>query len=131
MTARKLISKLHLTLAAPLCALAFAVSLGGHAALAQTSTMAPTSMAPTMNMAPSTMSTTTKKAGLKSRLPAADKFKSAAEAQASCPADTVVWVNLSGKVYHASGSKYFGKTKHGAYACAKAAKNAGFKASKS
>lgn len=55
-------------------------------------------------------------------------FGSEAQAKASCPMDTVVWENTSSKVYHAANSKYYGKTKHGAYACSKAAASAGFKA---
>jgi cytoskeletal protein RodZ len=57
-------------------------------------------------------------------------FASEAEAKASCPMDTVVWENTSSKVYHAANSKYYGKTKHGAYACSKAADAAGFKSAK-
>ena len=48
-----------------------------------------------------------------------DQYATEAEAKASCPADTVVWVNPRSKVYHASGSRNYGKTKRGAYMCEK------------
>jgi hypothetical protein len=40
--------------------------------------------------------------------------------------DVVVWENTSSKAYHLPGDKYYGKTKHGAYACRSAADTAGF-----
>ncbi len=40
--------------------------------------------------------------------------------------DPVVWENSSSKVYHEQGDSYFGKTKHGAYACKSAADSAGY-----
>ena len=52
------------------------------------------------------------------------------EAKAHCPSDTVVWANTSSKAYHMSGTKYYGKTKHGAYMCLKDADVAGFHGSK-
>jgi hypothetical protein len=59
-------------------------------------------------------------------------FSSVAAAKASCPADTVVWSTLSkSKSYHLASSKYYGKTKHGAYLCEKAATAAGYHPSKS
>ena len=42
------------------------------------------------------------------------------------PGDPVVWENTSTKVYHLSGDKYYGNTKHGAYACRSAADTAGY-----
>jgi hypothetical protein len=41
-----------------------------------------------------------------------------------------VWVNLRSKVYHAAGSKTYGKTKRGAYMCEKEATAGGFRAPK-
>ena len=43
--------------------------------------------------------------------------------------DPVVWENSSSKVYHMQGDSYFGKTKHGAYACKSAADTSGYHAS--
>ena len=50
------------------------------------------------------------------------QFATEAEAKASCPAESVVWANLRSKVYHASSSKSYGKTKRGAYMCEKEAR---------
>ncbi len=67
------------------------------------------------------------KSGSHSRLPSGEAFKTMAAATAHCPSDTVVWSTLSkSKSYHLSSSKYFGKTKHGAYVCEKDATAAGF-----
>ncbi|MDB5043333.1 MAG: hypothetical protein JWN27_4059 [Candidatus Eremiobacteraeota bacterium] len=49
----------------------------------------------------------------------------------SCPAsDPAVWVNTSSKIYWAEGTEYYGKTKHGGYACTSAAKALGARAAK-
>jgi hypothetical protein len=58
------------------------------------------------------------------------QFATEAEAKTSCPSDAVVWVNLRSKVYHASESNAYGKTKKGAYMCEKEAATAGFRARK-
>ncbi len=50
----------------------------------------------------------------------------------SCAAgDPVVWENTGSKskVYHMQGDSYYGKTKHGTYACKSAADSAGYHAS--
>ena len=62
--------------------------------------------------------------------PAKDQYTSEADAKANCPTDSVVWVNLASKVYHASGSRTYGKTKRGAYMCEKESVAAGFRAPK-
>jgi hypothetical protein len=58
------------------------------------------------------------------------QFASEAEAKASCPSDTVVWVNLRSRVYHASDSPSYGKTRRGAYMCEKETAAAGYRATK-
>lgn len=60
----------------------------------------------------------------------AGQFASESEAKASCPGDTVVWVNLGTKVYHHTGAASYGKTKRGAYMCEKETAAAGFRAAK-
>ncbi len=65
------------------------------------------------------------------RLPSGETFRTVAAATAHCPGDTVVWSTLSkSKSYHTASSKYYGKTKHGAYVCKKDAVAAGFHAAK-
>jgi hypothetical protein len=108
------------------------IGFGAQAAVAQTSTAPSTTSGSMsgMNMAaPAT--TTTKHHTTGHVLPASEKFSSLATAQAHCSGDTVVWLNTGhGRVFHTASSKYFGKTKHGAYACEKSAVAAGYHASK-
>lgn len=59
-----------------------------------------------------------------------EEYKTEAAAKAHCPTQTVVWVNTHGHVFHLPKSKYYGKTRYGAYACEKSAETAGFTASK-
>ncbi len=47
------------------------------------------------------------------------------QAQAHCPADTVVWLNTPSGIYHFKGQRWYGRTKHGAYVCEKEADAAG------
>jgi hypothetical protein len=58
------------------------------------------------------------------------QYATEAEAKASCPTDTVVWVNLRSMIYHASGSRNYGQTKQGAYMCEQESVTAGFHAPK-
>jgi hypothetical protein len=51
----------------------------------------------------------------------AGQFADDVAAKASCPSDTVVWVNLPSKIYHFAGTKSYGTTKRGAYMCEKTA----------
>ncbi|HEY6993984.1 MAG TPA: hypothetical protein VH397_09765 [Xanthobacteraceae bacterium] len=64
-------------------------------------------------------------------VPGKDQYASEAEAKASCPTDSVVWVNLRSKVYHVSGSRNYGRTREGAYMCEKESVGAGFHPPKS
>jgi hypothetical protein len=58
------------------------------------------------------------------------QFADETAARSHCSADTVVWVNLSSKVYHLTGTPYYGKTKKGAYICQKDADASGFRVAK-
>jgi hypothetical protein len=51
----------------------------------------------------------------------AGQFADDASAKATCPTDTVVWVNLPSKIYHFVGTKSYGTTRRGAYMCEKQA----------
>src|SRR5262245_6329612 len=53
--------------------------------------------------------------------PPKGQYTSESAAKMTCPLDNVVWVNTRSKVYHASGTKDYGKTKKGAYMCEKEA----------
>jgi hypothetical protein len=66
------------------------------------------------------------------KVPGSEKFTTMAAAQKSCPSDTVVWSSFTAThSFHLSTSRYFGKTKHGAYVCQQAALAAGFHQAKS
>jgi hypothetical protein len=60
----------------------------------------------------------------------ADQFQTEAQAKSHCPADLVVWVNLTSKIYHFAGHRSYGTTKQGAYMCEQEATAQGFRASK-
>lgn len=60
----------------------------------------------------------------------ANQYASDAQAKAKCPTDTVVWVNLSSKIYHFAGKKDYGNTKNGTYMCEKEAMASGSRAAK-
>jgi hypothetical protein len=60
----------------------------------------------------------------------ANEFSTEAQAKARCPGDTVVWVNLTSKIYHFSGTRNYGTTEHGAYMCEGDTAAAGMRAAK-
>jgi hypothetical protein len=72
--------------------------------------------------------------GLSSAVPVAGNppgFANETAAKAHCPTDEVVWLNLKSKIYHLKGTRYYGTTKLGEYACRKEADAAGDRDSKS
>jgi hypothetical protein len=54
-------------------------------------------------------------------------FASEAAAQAHCPKDVVVWLNIPSGIYHEKGMRWYGRTKHGAFVCRKEADAAGYR----
>ena len=56
-------------------------------------------------------------------------FDTESAAQAHCPKDVVVWLNIPSGIYHYRGERWYGRTKHGAYVCEKEAIKAGDRAS--
>jgi hypothetical protein len=91
-------------------------------AAAQTGTTQPPAAAPAPGTAAKPAATGTPAA--------AGQFATEAQAKSHCPGDTVVWANLSSKIYHFSGSRSYGNTKKGAYMCEKDTTAAGFRAAK-
>jgi hypothetical protein len=60
------------------------------------------------------------------------EFSTTAAAAEHCPGGIVMWSTLSkSHSFHVSSSRYFGKTKHGAYVCEGDALTAGFHQAKS
>jgi len=55
-------------------------------------------------------------------------FKTEKAAQRHCPADAVVWVNISSANYHFKGDPWYGRTQRGTYACKVEADRDGLKA---
>ena len=58
------------------------------------------------------------------------QFPSEQSAQAHCPRDTVVWLNLPTMIWHYKGQRWYGRTKSGAYVCEKEAAAAGARATR-
>ena len=58
------------------------------------------------------------------------QFSTEQSAQAHCPKDTVVWLNLPTMIWHYKGERWYGRTKHGAYVCAKEAAAGGARATR-
>jgi hypothetical protein len=58
------------------------------------------------------------------------QFATEAEAKAKCPANEVVWLNATTKIFHFAGHQGYGKTEKGAYMCQADATAAGARAAK-
>jgi len=58
------------------------------------------------------------------------EFPTEQQAQAHCPADTVVWLNLPTGIYHFRGERWYGRTNSGAYVCEREADAAGMRATR-
>ncbi|HTQ70983.1 MAG TPA: hypothetical protein VMH92_05755 [Acidocella sp.] len=84
-------------------------------------------MAPAPAAAPAAAKPAKAKHTSHAALPANEQFTTLEAATSHCPSDTVEWTALGhSKSYHASTSKLYGKTKHGAYACKSDLDAAGF-----
>lgn len=104
-------------------------ALGSAPAAAQTSTAPPPPTQNTGVITPTPKISTTKPAA---PLPKTEEFGTIAAAAAHCPNSTIVWSSLNrSHSFHTSASRYFGKTKHGAYVCESNALAAGFHQAKS
>jgi len=110
------------TMAAPAGAMSLNAPGGAMSPNAPGGAMSPmSSMAPAAPVAPAAKAMAGKLAS----------FKTLGAATAHCPGDAVVWSTLSkSKSFHLAGSKYYGKTKHGAFVCKSEALAAGFHAAK-
>jgi hypothetical protein len=111
-----------------LLVLGFACTLSITPAAAQTSTGTMIPVADTGSMtkpaAPSAKTIAS--------LPKSAEFTTTSAAAAHCPNSEVVWSSLGkSHSFHASGSRYFGKTRHGTYVCKDDALAAGFHQAKS
>jgi hypothetical protein len=60
----------------------------------------------------------------------AGQYPTELAARARCPSDTVVWVNTPTRIYHYSGTRYYGHTLKGGYMCEAEARAAGYRAAR-
>ena len=60
----------------------------------------------------------------------AGQYTTELAARARCPSDTVVWVNTPTRIYHYSGTRYYGHTLKGAYMCEADARAGGYRAAR-
>ena len=60
----------------------------------------------------------------------AGQYTTELAARARCPSDTVVWVNTPTRIYHYSGTRYYGHTLKGGYMCEADARAAGYRAAR-
>jgi hypothetical protein len=62
--------------------------------------------------------------------PRAGEYTTELAARARCPLDTIVWTNTPTRIYHYSGTRYYGHTRNGTYMCEADARAAGYRASR-
>jgi len=62
--------------------------------------------------------------------PRAGEYTTELAARARCSTDTIVWANTPSRIYHYSGTRYYGSTRRGAYMCEADARAAGYRAAK-
>jgi hypothetical protein len=55
------------------------------------------------------------------------EFPTEQQAQAHCPTDIVVWLNLPTGIFHLKGQRWYGRTNSGAYVCEHEADQAGMR----
>lgn len=109
--------------------LGFACTLSLTPAAAQT---APSAASPTPGSGSIVPASTSPAAKPGASLPKSEEFTTVAAATAHCPNSEVVWSSLNkNHSFHISSSRYYGKTKHGAYVCKSDALAAGFHQAKS
>jgi hypothetical protein len=60
----------------------------------------------------------------------AGQYTTELAARARCPSDTVVWVNTPTRIYHYSGTRFYGHTLKGAYMCEAEARTGGYRAAR-
>ena len=102
-------------------------------AAAPTKPEAPAAAAPrpTPAQAPAPAATKSESAKPATAMPTGkNQFTTEAQAKARCPTDTVVYVNLSSKIYHFAGHKDYGNLKNGTYMCEKDTAGAAARAAK-
>jgi hypothetical protein len=101
------------------------------AATAPAAPAKPAAVAPAKPAAPVPAVTETKQAPKPATASTgANQYTTEAQAKARCPSDTVVYVNLSSKIYHFAGHKDYGNLKNGVYMCEKDTAGAGARAAK-
>ena len=122
-----------------LCAVALlvlAASCGGHkdtqsSTTTTTTVQTPSAAAPVQGVATAPPAATSGMAGGAAAGGNPPGFADEASAKAHCATDEVVWLNTRSKIYHEKGTRYYGTTKQGEYACRKEADAAGDRNSKS
>lgn len=111
-------------LSSPLLALAQTASTAPSRAV--TPAAPPISAPPLPASMPTNRSVTSTPGSMRAAGQKSNQFTSEIAAKSACGTDPVVWANLSSKAYHTSGTRYFGKTKRGAYMCQGAANSSGY-----